>query len=241
MEIVIAGICSAITVAAGVLAFALIPKYECTVQDKEMEKSENDLPEQKASLPATISCTIKSLSRWQWVLISVAAALIGMAAYRVLSAGLQLPTAARLLVTLVLLFPAMIIDLKTHKIPNPLVLLMLALGGGILGLEYILYRQVFETQWLVSAGGLLGCLVLFYLLARLTKNGIGMGDVKLLAAIGWMIGFTQTLAATICSLLACTLVALVLLLTKRGKASDQIPFGPFLFFGHMVIVFLFSL
>ncbi|GIM44616.1 hypothetical protein DNHGIG_01650 [Collibacillus ludicampi] len=70
------------------------------------------------------------------------------------------------------------------------------------------------------------------------KEGMGLGDVKLMAGIGAVIGLTNILPALfLASVLG---LAVALFMKKRGMAQEgYIPFGPFLSLGGM-IVYLFG-
>ena len=85
------------------------------------------------------------------------------------------------------------------------------------------------------------CIVLFYALARLTKDGIGMGDVKIIAAMAWILGLFDTLIVVLFALLICAGVSVVLLARKKKDKSDAVPFGPFLFLGYILMLLLFGI
>lgn len=70
-------------------------------------------------------------------------------------------------------------------------------------------------------------------IALLTR-GMGMGDVKLFALFGWVLGFPQVIVAFI---LACALGSLaggLLILTGRVKRKQHIPFAPWLAAGTVI-------
>lgn len=235
MEIFVAGVFTLLSIAAGLIVFYLIHKAvpEDGVQlenDKKQNTPRRDI------LAANISVALKSVSWKEWVLLAVSSVLIGAAAYRLQSMELRLMISGRLLITALLLLPAMFIDWHARRIPNALILTMLVTGLVFLVLEFFTEREMFAGQAISYIAGLLGCLVLFYLLARITKDGIGMGDVKLIAAEGWMVGVVMAVAATIFSLLLCSVTAVCLLLCKKKKANDQVPFGPFIFFGYIIAI-----
>jgi leader peptidase (prepilin peptidase)/N-methyltransferase len=73
---------------------------------------------------------------------------------------------------------------------------------------------------------------------RLTgKEGMGMGDVKLLAMIGALLGWRGVLFTIFAGSSAGCLVGLLLMLKHRGGMKMAVPFGPFLSIGALLYVF----
>ena len=90
------------------------------------------------------------------------------------------------------------------------------------------------TPIFFSLAGALAATGLGLLCRGVTRDGFGWGDVKLMAALGASMGlfpFLRGMALTgLCSLAA----ALILLLVKRAKPSDTLPFAPFLAAGAVL-------
>ncbi len=83
------------------------------------------------------------------------------------------------------------------------------------------------------AGGLVGFGLLF-LIAFIYPAGMGMGDVKLAAFIGLVVGFPAVFVALLISFVAGGSLGGGLLLTGLKGRKDPIPFAPFLVAGGMV-------
>lgn len=66
------------------------------------------------------------------------------------------------------------------------------------------------------------------------RQGIGLGDVKLAALVGLMIGYPFILVALLLAVISGGLVASGLLVFKIKKRSDPIPFAPFLAASTMI-------
>lgn len=78
----------------------------------------------------------------------------------------------------------------------------------------------------------------FLVLYILLHGGIGLGDVKLAAAMGLGLGWPVGLDALIYGLLAGGLFGAGLLTFRRAKARDSMAFGPFLAFGVLLALLI---
>ena len=81
--------------------------------------------------------------------------------------------------------------------------------------------------------------LLFYLIAysywKITgKMGVGGGDIKLVAGVGAFVGISGILF----SILASSIIAIVVLLIIRHNLKKEFPFGPFMIIGTMIYIFL---
>jgi leader peptidase (prepilin peptidase) / N-methyltransferase len=89
---------------------------------------------------------------------------------------------------------------------------------------------------LASLFGLMIGGAIFYLIALVSKGGMGGGDIKLIAMIGAFLGLQGGLFTIFASALLGSVVGLMLmLLGKRGR-KDRVPFGPFLSFGAILFM-----
>ncbi len=146
-----------------------------------------------------------------------------------------LPELRQLLPALVLvsvLIPVAFIDAEHSIIPNGLMLFGLA--AGLLCLAFF-HPQTWRTD-LTGALAAAGLLFLVDVLSRLLlrKEGMGGGDVKLMAVVGLYLGLRLVLLALLLAVVAGGLVGGVLLLTKKVKPGGYFPFGPFLAVGSFV-------
>lgn len=69
------------------------------------------------------------------------------------------------------------------------------------------------------------------------KEGMGGGDIKLLAMIGSFLGWQPTLLTIMIGAIAGSLVGLSLISLKRMRRDQYLPFGPFLALGALVAMF----
>ena len=115
-------------------------------------------------------------------------------------------------------------DVKERRIPNSLVVSIY-----LLGLIGLCSGRVSSAESLV---GLLALPLIIMALIRITKYKIGMGDVKLISAIGFCLGFWNQVLAVFVGLLICILYLFGRFIkNKEQKFSETIFLGPFISFG----------
>jgi leader peptidase (prepilin peptidase)/N-methyltransferase len=66
------------------------------------------------------------------------------------------------------------------------------------------------------------------------RDGMGLGDVKLMMLLAAFIGFSQSLLALLLGVLSASLYALILLARRRAFADTRLPFGSFLAAGGLL-------
>jgi len=138
-----------------------------------------------------------------------------------------------------LLIIVSVIDLEKHLILNrvtyPGMALALALSFFWPQLELISLLPIEALSRLISSlgGGALG-LAIMVLPFIISRQGMGMGDVKLGALIGLMTGFPLVFIAVLISWVAGGLVAATLLTFKIKGRKDALPFAPFMATSAMV-------
>jgi leader peptidase (prepilin peptidase)/N-methyltransferase len=137
---------------------------------------------------------------------------------------------------LALLVAISVIDLRHRKIPNRLVYPALVVAAVFVAVAGV----AGSTIDVVRAGlGFLAYGVGLLVVALISPRGMGMGDVKLAALIGLVlggIGLRYVGVAAGVGILAGGVGAIVALLAGAGRKS-ALPFGPFLAFGAAVAVF----
>lgn len=85
--------------------------------------------------------------------------------------------------------------------------------------------------------GLIGALaggILLGLPHLLRKDEVGLGDVKLVAAVGLMVGFPSVIYLLMRALLFMALFSVIQLLRKKAALKTQVPLAPFLFLGALI-------
>ncbi|MGN6276661.1 MAG: prepilin peptidase [Solirubrobacterales bacterium] len=131
------------------------------------------------------------------------------------------------LVLVTALMAVTITDLERRIIPNKILLVTAVAGVAI--------AAIFDPSSLperaiaaVAAGGLL------FLAALIYPSGMGLGDVKLAAVMGFFLG-RNVAPALLIALVAGSVVGLALIAREGASARKKaIPFGPFLALGALV-------
>jgi len=125
------------------------------------------------------------------------------------------------------------IDIDHQIIPDSL-----SIGGAVVGLALVWWLPVTYVDALIGlavGGGLLIAVIYgYYFLTG--KQGMGGGDVKLLAMIGVFTGWQGVLFTIFMGSLAGTLVGIPWALLQRKNMQAAIPFGPFLALGAFLYV-----
>ena len=126
------------------------------------------------------------------------------------------------------------IDLEHQILPNSITLPGIAIG--------LLFSVIAPPGWkdallgaLLGAGILYGIAAAYYLWRR--EEGMGMGDVKMLAMIGAFLGWKAVLVTLVLSSFSGAIIGVMLLSAQRGGMKFALPFGTFLAIGTVIAMF----
>jgi len=156
--------------------------------------------------------------------------------------GWHLPIYFALVTALVIIT---FIDIDHQIIPD-----RITLPGAIIALlsgSLVLPDPFMRSQMLGWKGALIGAVTgfgLYYLIAELSfrmlgKQGMGGGDIKLMAMVGAVTGWKGVLLTTFAGSLSGAIIGVVIIAKKgKGKDGTYMPFGPFLVLGALITLFL---
>ena len=128
-------------------------------------------------------------------------------------------------------------DLKAKRIPNGLVLAMVAAWIAIVTPK--LFLDIGAAVGAI-AGSALGFATgggLFLLVYMISRKGLGGGDVKFMAASGLYLGFAGAIPAILYGSVLAALTGMALMLCKKIGRKDKIPLAPFLYIGMLITIF----
>ncbi|MFA5053132.1 MAG: prepilin peptidase [Parcubacteria group bacterium] len=157
---------------------------------------------------------------------------------------------------LLLLLAAAIIDARNYVIPDALTIViallgvtstaMVALGkiahisltpGTFLG-SYSYMFGLTQNIWINHLVAALAAGAFFSVVALISKGrAMGWGDVKLAAAAGILIGWPDIIMTIMFAFIIGAIYGLVMLITKKKKLRDALPFGPFIVIGTMTVFY----
>ena len=115
---------------------------------------------------------------------------------------------------------------------------------GVLGAALFIPDPFIITHQTSSVVGITNSLIglltgggLFYLIAILSRGGMGGGDIKMMAMVGAFIGWKAVLLTTFIGSLTGSVIGIFLMVFKGKGRKTKIPFGPFLACGSVVTLF----
>ncbi len=152
-------------------------------------------------------------------------------------------TSALLAVLSIFFIIIFFIDLKHYIIPNALTFPLMIIGFAK-SFDPNLNINLFPNYLNSLIGGILGYLViwliiLFYKKIK-DKEGMGLGDAKLLSAIGFWFGWVSIPFIIFLSSVIALIIVTPSLINKSKEMSSQIPFGPYLVIGCILYLLLFK-
>jgi leader peptidase (prepilin peptidase)/N-methyltransferase len=177
---------------------------------------------------------------WRYPLIEGATALLFLGCFLRFGASFEALAGALFCALMVALA---LIDLDHMILPD--VLTWPAVAAGILLQPVLSWARLGPGPWRALAGGVLGAAVGagillavwagWYLLRR--EEGMGLGDVKMLAAIGAFLGWQGVLMSLFFAALSGAAVGLGLMAWRGGDLKSKLPFGTFLALGGLIALF----
>lgn len=127
------------------------------------------------------------------------------------------------------------IDIHHQIIPD-----VISLPGIVVGFLFSFFNSQLTWQssliGLLIGGGILYAIAMLYFILR-KQEGMGGGDIKLLAMIGAFLGWQSLLFVIFFSSLSGTVVGLAAMAKQQKGGATRIPFGPFLSIAALLYLF----
>ena len=136
-----------------------------------------------------------------------------------------------------MLISALIIDFKLQIIPNRLNLTIFEIG-----LLFTFLEGIFNIDLAVNhlLGGLVGAGIFLIITAIggliAGKEAMGFGDVKFMGALGLFFGWMQIIEVSVIAFFIAAIISITLIVSKRRKTNEYIPFGPFIVIATFIVM-----
>ncbi len=131
------------------------------------------------------------------------------------------------------------VDMKAQIIPNELNFVGFLVG---IVLAYItLIKDVtlgLDKIYGLLAGGGIFLLIALVAFVIYKKEGMGLGDVKLMGVLGLFFGLFNTIQIFILSFAIGAIVSILLMIFKIKKSTDYMAFGPFIVIATVITMFV---
>jgi leader peptidase (prepilin peptidase)/N-methyltransferase len=169
---------------------------------------------------------------WQYPIVELITGLLFLLVVWLTPPGPLMVSRLLLVCILIVLFG---IDLEHQILPNTITLPGIAIG--------LLFSLIAPPGWKDAAiGAALGAAVIyamfyFYYWWR-GIEGLGMGDMKMLAMIGAFLGWKAVLVTLVLSSFAGALVGGGMMLARRGSMQTPLPYGTFLALAALAAMFV---
>lgn len=141
------------------------------------------------------------------------------------------------LILIPMLLAAFAIDYRLQIIPNRLNLTMFEIGL-LIAFIYGWSNIAITINMLLGmlAGGGIFLLITLIGGAIYGKEAMGLGDVKLMGALGLFFGLSNIVIISLVSFLVGAILSIFLLVTKIKKTDEYIPFGPFIVIATIISI-----
>ncbi len=142
-----------------------------------------------------------------------------------------------------MLISAFVIDYRLQIIPNRLTLTIFE-TGLIFTFASVLINtnagiSIFMNNMLgMIVGG--GIFLIITLIGGLIagKDAMGFGDVKLMGALGLFFGWMNIIMVAVMAFLLAAVISIIILVSRKKKADEYIPFGPFIVISAIIAMFV---
>ena len=156
--------------------------------------------------------------------------------------GLTIDT-IKFMLLIPMLIIAFLVDYRLQIIPNRLTLTIFEVGLIFTFAETLLNINVGINIFVNNLLGMLvggGIFLLITLIGGIIagKEAMGFGDVKLMGALGLFFGWLNMILISVMAFLFAAIVSIIILISRKKKMNEYIPFGPFIVVASMIPMYL---
>ena len=169
----------------------------------------------------------KAKISYQYPVVELLTAFIFLALYWGYNLTIQFLIYAVLLSALIVVS---LIDIQHLIIPNKI-----TYPGIILAFLVSLINS--QVTWWDSLLGIVGAGLLLLIIAIVSKGGLGLGDVKLIAMIGGFLGWQKAFLIIFLASILGSIIGIFLIIFSNKNWKSKLPFGVFLSLATLLIIF----
>lgn len=158
----------------------------------------------------------------------------GVCGYQICRRAVSVGAMLELMCCYYAILAAAITDWKTKIIPDQIPLALLGARLVLFVLELLTGDgNVSELVRSLLSG--IVCMVALIVIGNLGKNGIGGGDIKLLAAVAFMTNLMMLMQILMFAFLSCAAVGILAILAKKMTFKSAVAFAPFMYLGFVLM------
>ena len=124
-------------------------------------------------------------------------------------------------------------DLKYMVIPDQFVIMLALSAFGFIPFHSSVWQPLLGA--IVGGGAMLAVAGIGSLIFH--REVMGFGDVKLMGALGLFTGWLNIIIVSVLAFLFAAVISIGILIAKKGKFNDYIPFGPFIVASTFITIF----
>lgn len=131
-----------------------------------------------------------------------------------------------------------VIDYKQKIIPNRLNLSIFEVGLVFTFIQGVTNVNIAIDRLLgMCVGGGIFLFITFVASLITGKEAMGFGDVKLMGGLGLFFGWRTIIIVSLIAFLLGAIIGIILMIAKKKKSEEYMPFGPFIVISTLVAIF----
>ncbi|HAM68805.1 MAG TPA: hypothetical protein DCP68_04235 [Ruminococcus sp.] len=136
------------------------------------------------------------------------------------------------------LFCISVIDIRVKKIPNQILLILFCVRAVCMAVFILMRPEDFRGELFPSLFGVLVGGGVMLICRLISKGGMGAGDIKLFAVLGFFLKIPDVMHVMILSIMLSAVTGLFMLIFRKAKMRSTIPMAPFILAG-LTVYFIF--
>lgn len=175
---------------------------------------------------------------YRYLLLAVCVCFMARCGYTAAAHAISAVSIVKMTLAMSVLSCIFVTDLELMIIPNVCSVILIA--GRLLTVIYeFVWMRNEAMAWLLNSVVAFAISFLFlFLMSKLTRGGLGMGDVKIFSSLGFLCGIRAVCFTLTFSFIFCALISTCLLVIKKKHMKDSLSMGPFIWLGYGVTVLL---